>query len=143
VRDTMSDLRTDVSDQIGAADVLRGFLDRVSERSSLDVHLEAYGAGRLPLVQEREMWRIALEAVTNVEKHSGARQLSVRWDCDGSRALLEVSDDGHGFDVGRDGRADSFGILGMRERADAIGATLDIVSGPKGTTVRCRLLGLR
>lgn len=143
VRDTMSDLRTDVSDQAGTAEILGGFLDRVAARSTLTSHLESTGAGRLPLVQERELWRIAFEAITNVERHSGARNLTVRWECDGSQALLEVSDDGHGFDVGRDGRADSYGILGMRERADAIGATLEIASSPKGTTVRCRLRGLR
>ena len=142
VRDTMSDLRTDVSDAVGASKVLRGFLDRVAERSALEVQLDVVGSGRLPLLQEREIWRIAMEAITNVERHSGARRLSVRWECDGSQAFLSVSDDGHGFNIDRDGRADSYGILGMRERADAIGATLDISSGAKGTTVRCRLLEL-
>ncbi|MDQ6909391.1 MAG: histidine kinase [Actinomycetota bacterium] len=143
VRDTMSDLRADVSDQAGPAEVLSGYLDRVASRSALDVHLESEGTGRLPLVQERELWRIALEAVTNAERHSGARRLNVRWECDGAEALVEVIDDGHGFDVGRDGRADSYGIVGMRERADAIGATFDISSGPNGTTVRCRSMELR
>jgi signal transduction histidine kinase len=143
VRDTMSDLRTDVSDQAGTAEVLRSFLERVAARSTLETQMKSEGTGRLPLVQERELWRIALEAITNAERHSGARRLTVRWECDGSRALLEVSDDGHGFDIGHDGRADSYGILGMRERADAIGATLDIASSAKGTTVRCRLKGLR
>lgn len=143
VRDTLSDLRTDVSDERGVAEVLEAFVARVRERSALDVEMESDASRRLPLLQERELWRIALEAIVNAERHSGAERLWVRWECDGSRALLEVVDDGHGFHVGQDGRADSYGILGMRERADAIGARLEILSGPNGTTVRCRLRGLR
>ena len=94
---------------------------------------------RLPLLQERELWRIAQEAVTNVEHHAKGSSLAVRWRYDGVEAVLEVVDDGKGFSVGRDGRTDSFGITGMRERADAIGATLEVLSGRGGTTVRCRL----
>jgi signal transduction histidine kinase len=142
VRDTLSDLRTEVSDQRGVGEILGGFVERVRARSDMEVQLDADGTGRLPVVQERELWRIALEAITNAERHSGGSRISVRWRCDGSHggALLVVADDGHGFDVGRDGRLDSYGILGMRERADAIGATLDIKSGLKGTVVRCRLM---
>ena len=48
--------------------------------------------------------------------------------------------DGRGFPSGQSGRMDSYGIIGMRERADAVGARLDIDSVPgQGTTVRCRL----
>ena len=55
-------------------------------------------------------------------------------------ALLVVSDDGHGFPIGKAGRLDSYGMLGMRERADAIGAVLEFESAQgRGTTVRCRL----
>jgi signal transduction histidine kinase len=86
------------------------------------------------------MWRVAQEAISNVERHARASHLSVRWRCDGSNALLVVTDDGQGFPVGKAGRVDSYGMLGMRERADAIGAVLEFESEPgRGTTVRCRL----
>ncbi len=53
-----------------------------------------------------------------------------------------MADDGIGFPVGTAGRLDSYGILGMRERAASIGATLTIDSRPgKGTRVRCALTG--
>jgi signal transduction histidine kinase len=92
----------------------------------------------LPL--ERELWRIAQEAVTNVERHARARQLIVRWEQAHDVAILEITDDGVGFPLGGAGRMDSYGLLGMRERADAMGAALEIVSRPgQGTTVRCRL----
>ena len=139
VRAALSDLRTDVSDQRGLVETLDFFLECVRARSGLDVSFVHEEESRLPLVQERELWRIAHEAVTNVEHHARAGALGVSWRYDGREATLEVADDGAGFSVGRDGRTDSFGITGMRERADAIGATLDITSGREGTTVRCHL----
>ncbi len=139
VRATLSDLRTHVSDDQGLAETLELFLDRVRERSSLAVKLTRRETGRLPLLQERELWQIAHEAVVNVEHHARASRLIVRWDCDGRQALLEVSDNGQGFVPGLQGRDDSYGLTGMRERADAIGAELEIISGPGGTTVRCQV----
>jgi signal transduction histidine kinase len=86
------------------------------------------------------LWRIAQEAITNVERHAGATSVSVQWTCDEERALLVVADDGRGFPPGKAGRMDSYGIIGMRERADAIGALLEFESAEqRGTTVRCRL----
>ena len=86
------------------------------------------------------MWRIAQEAISNVERHARASHLSVQWRCDGSTALLVVADDGQGFPIGRAGRIDSYGMVGMRERADAIRAVMEFESQPgRGTTVRCRL----
>lgn len=139
VRATLSDLRTDVSDHHGLVETLESFLERVGSRAHLSVSFTHDEQRRLPLLQERELWRIAQEAVANVEHHARARSLSVSWRCDGRRATLEVVDDGEGFSVGRDGRTDSFGITGMRERAEAIGATLEIVSRPGQTAVRCRI----
>lgn len=142
VRDTLYDLRTDVTDAQSLTTILEGFLDRVRERSGLQVGLRAQETGRLPILQEREMWRIAQEAVTNVERHAQATHLTITWRCDGQRATLEVADDGIGFPPGSAGRLDSYGIIGMRERAASIGATLDVWSRPgRGTRVRCVVAG--
>ncbi|MBX3283973.1 MAG: GAF domain-containing sensor histidine kinase [Acidimicrobiales bacterium] len=143
VRDTLYDLRTDVTDSQDVGAILQGFLDRVRTRSDLEVKLVATSTGRLPLLQERELWRIAQEAITNVERHAQAHKVTVTWRCDGRHALLLVVDDGVGFPEGRAGRLDSYGILGMRERAASIGASLDVtgVSGV-GTTVRCEITTL-
>ncbi len=135
VRDTLYDLRTDVTDRQDMTATLQGFLDRVAARSKLEARLEARVGGRLPLLQERELWRIAQEAVTNVERHARASKVVVTWQCDDGRGLLLVVDDGVGFPDGRAGRLDSYGILGMRERAASIGATLEISAGPRGGTV--------
>lgn len=142
VRDTLYDLRTDVSDDSDLPTTMEVFLKRVQDRSGLEARLISRATGRLPLLQEREFWRVAQEAVMNVERHAKASSVVVAWRCDGRQALLEVIDDGKGFPKGRAGRLDSYGIMGMRERAASIGATLDINGAEgRGTIVRCRLTG--
>jgi signal transduction histidine kinase len=141
VRDTLYDLRTDVSDAHDIADTLEAYVARIHERSSLRVELYCDRDARLPLLQEREMWRIAQEALTNVERHSQATSARVLWRCNGDSAALEVTDNGVGFPDGKAGRLDSYGIMGMRERASSIGASLEVTSKPdEGTRVRCSLL---
>lgn len=140
VRDTLCDLRTDVTDSRGLVDTLEEFLDRVRARADIEVSFTYESSGRLPLVQERELWRLAHEAVTNVEHHALARHLRVRWECDGSRGRLTVADDGRGFRPADAAGTGSYGIQGMRERANAIGARLEIDSEPfVGTVIDCRL----
>ncbi|MCP4085145.1 MAG: GAF domain-containing sensor histidine kinase [Actinomycetia bacterium] len=141
VRDTLYDLRTDVSDAKTIVATLDEYVERVRQRSRLEITLRVdQGEERLPILQEREMWRIAQEALTNVERHAEATKVRILWRSNGKAAALEVADNGKGFPPGRAGRLDSYGILGMRERASSIGATLDIISAPgEGTRVRCYL----
>ncbi|MEY2457167.1 MAG: hypothetical protein QOK06_2261 [Acidimicrobiaceae bacterium] len=142
VRDTLYDLRTDVSEEQDIVAVLDLYLDRVRDRSGLEIVLRSKAAGRLPLVQERELFRIIQEALANVEKHARAALVTITWTCDGRAALLEIADDGTGFPIDRASRLDAYGIVGMRERAASIGATLEVESvAGGGTRVRC-LLGL-
>lgn len=140
VRDTLCDLRTEVTDRRGLVETLEEFLERVRARADFEVSFWHETSGRLPLVQERELWRVAHEAVTNAERHARARHLRVRWECDGRHGRLTVADDGQGF-ASRDAlRAGSYGLVGMKERASAIGARLEIESEPYvGTVVECRL----
>jgi len=140
LRDALVDLRSDVSESLGVDDVLRSFLERVKRRNRLDVTLTADAESRLPLTVEREFWRVAQEAVMNAERHAHASNVSVLWLCNTEGALLEVSDNGVGMSAGKAAGASSYGLLGMRERADSVGAQLDITSGPdRGTVVRMRM----
>jgi signal transduction histidine kinase len=138
VRDTLYDLRTDVSETQDILAALRQAGGRLEARAGIRVSVDGEPVGRLPLPQEREMFRIAQEAMVNVERHAEASSISIMWWSDGNAAILEVDDDGTGFPAGQAGRADSYGIVGMRERAASIGATLEIESRPeRGTRVRC------
>lgn len=142
VRDTLYDLRTDVSDDRTVGEVLEEFARRVTDRSGIDVVIRIDESSRLPRLQERELWRITQEAIVNAERHSEASRIDVFWFSNGVEALTEVRDDGVGMPDGRVGRLDSYGMLGMRERASSIGATLSIDSAPRrGVTVRAALSG--
>lgn len=138
VRDTLYDLRTDVSDDQSLASILDQYAARVAERTGIEFQIDADADRRLPILQEREMWRITQEAVTNIERHARAARVRITWRCDGDRAAIRITDDGVGFEMGRAGRLDSYGMLGMRERASSIGATLDVHSIPgQGTSITC------
>jgi signal transduction histidine kinase len=140
VRDTLYDLRTDVTEELGMAEVLAAFAERVRERSGLDIEVHC-DRDRLPILQEREMWRIAQEALTNVERHANATRVVIKWQCNGRTAHLDIGDDGRGFPIGQAGRMDSYGLLGMKERASSIGALFEITSTfDQGTRVRCHLI---
>jgi ligand-binding sensor domain-containing protein/signal transduction histidine kinase len=110
---------------------------------SLVANFELFGAYRaLPAATERELLRVAQEAMHNVRKHAGAKQLLVRLEYGAGQIALEVRDDGRGgVDPEAGAEAGHFGITGMRERAAAIRGTLEITSEPgMGTTVRLRAL---
>jgi signal transduction histidine kinase len=139
VRETLHDLHTDVSEETSLVAVLERFLERVEGRTGTAITFTHEAPARLPLRQEREMWRIAQEAITNAERHADARHIHVRWNCNARGALLEVTDDGKGVPPGGPA-GEGYGLLGMRERAEAIGATFEVGPGEgAGTVVRCRL----
>ena len=134
------DLRCDVTDSQDVEGVLRSFLERVNKRNRVEVTLVAEAEGRMSLPVEREVWRVAREAVMNAERHARASHVSILWLCNGDGALLEVADDGVGLPAGKTSGTSGYGLVGMRERADSIGAQLEITSGPgKGTLVRMRV----
>lgn len=114
----------------------RAALQRFQERTGIAVVFTARVRGRrIPFRTEQELWKIAQEALTNVERHADARRVWVTWMIAGRGAWLEVRDDGAGFDAASAGRG-RFGLAGMRERADAVGARLTVESDPgSGTRV--------
>ena len=136
VREALYDLRTDVSDAQDLVATLTMFCERVRNRSPLDVTFNADATYRLPLLQEREFWQISREAITNVERHARADALVVSWKCRPTIVELVIADNGQGFVKGS-GRPDSYGLVGMRERAASVNAVLDISSDlGVGTTIR-------
>ncbi len=140
IRTKLSDLRLEPMGEGGLPRALSGLLSRAQERSGIATSLTARHDHALPPMVEREVVLIAQEAITNAERHSRAKRISVRWTSSPEGAELEVTDDGVGTSATAPLRRDAYGILGMRERADAIGASLAIASPPgHGTRVRLRL----
>jgi two-component system sensor histidine kinase UhpB len=123
-------LRPEALDDLGLPSALRVLGERVAEHSELevDVHVQP-GLPDFGGDAELVLYRVAQEALTNVARHAGARRAQVKLELSGGRPLLEVDDDGHGFDG--DG-AEGGGVRGMRERAVLIGATLRLGPSPLG-----------
>ncbi len=91
-------------------------------------------------VRATETYRILQEALTNVGRHSGASLLEVDLRREGGALVLEVRDNGKGISVSEVTGSRALGLLGMRERAELMGANLSIRGTPNaGTTVRLEL----
>lgn len=127
---------------LGLIVALRELARSVADRSglALDLHLPD-ALDELPAEHEQALYRIAEEALSNVVRHAAASRVTLDLSTvPGVR--LTIADDGCGFDATQDGAADRYGLRGMRERAELIGARLDVSSDPgNGTTIRLFLRG--
>ena len=86
------------------------------------------------------LFRILQEALTNVARHAGAKNVRIGLTLEGPSAVLTVADDGRGIAPGMLSRQTSLGLMGMRERALAFGGTLELsAEGGPGTTVVVRV----
>ena len=103
---------------------------------AIQVHTEGEPR-RLPGLTEHELLRIAQEATTNAVKHGQAQHIEIALAFAPEEVRLRVTDDGHGFDVEREGtKTGHFGLIGIRERVQMLGGTLRIESAPgTGTAV--------
>jgi signal transduction histidine kinase len=86
------------------------------------------------------VWRVAQEAVRNALRHSGAQNLTVTVDGKADGVVLEVTDDGQGFDTGRRPAGDHFGLRGLSSLIAEAGGDLIVRSSPgAGTTIRLQV----
>lgn len=128
-------LRPPVLDDLGLVPALEWLLADLRRRSETRTRLEVEGErARLEPEPELAIFRIAQEALHNVERHARARNVVVRLSHQPRRVWLEIRDDGRGFEA-RDVRTGSLGLTGMHERARLIGATLDVSSRAGSTRV--------
>jgi PAS domain S-box-containing protein len=130
-------LRPAILDDLGLPAAIHWQAREFSQRTgvSTDVRVPS-DAGSLAPAVALTLFRILQEALTNVARHAAARHVTIGLELGEAAAVLTIVDDGRGIepDVGK--RATSLGLLGMRERALAIGGTLTLAGAPgRGTTV--------
>jgi signal transduction histidine kinase len=133
------ELRPTILDDLGLVPALEFLAEGVSKRTNQTISIHASLKDRLPTTVEIALYRIVQEALTNVAKHSRARNVHIQVDRPSGHVRCLIRDDGTGFDVPAvlARRGDSgLGLLGMQERLNAMGGTLHIQSSPgKGTSL--------
>ncbi|MEO8424078.1 MAG: histidine kinase, partial [Actinomycetota bacterium] len=114
-------------------------LEAQARKAALPVSVTPDGVGRYPPEIESALYFCCLEALQNVAKYAHATHADVRLSASGDELAFEVVDDGDGFDPASTRRGS--GLLGMADRLEAVGGTLEVRSQPgMGTTVTGRVL---
>ena len=136
-------LRPKSLERDGLAATVRDHVDALRRTHTIDMRVETDGDGdlRLTLEQEHALLRIAQEAIHNVVKHAPGAPARVRLQRSGSEVVLSVSDSGPGFDPAAHSRTEStLGMTTMRQRADELGAAIEVSSTPgNGSVVTVRV----
>jgi signal transduction histidine kinase len=136
LRAICGDLRLPLLDDLGVGPALDWLVERVEGVAGTDIRLERSDDVRPPRDVELAFFRVAQEAVANAARH-GRPPIVVRYHATEAGAVLTVDDAGPGIDAGASeeaARAGRFGLLNMRQRAEQIGAILDIRPWPGGGT---------
>jgi two-component system sensor histidine kinase DegS len=138
VRAFISQLRPPLLDELGLDGAIMDTVERIRALTGLIVTTELSGpTDVLSEGAQTVALRVAQEALQNVRKHASATTVTVTTALEAGVWVLEVADDGRGFDVGSvaaRGRR-NFGLQFMRERAELVGARFDVRSQPDGGTV--------
>lgn len=140
VRNIAMLLRPSMLDDLGLTPAIAWLVKEVSRTSGIDITSEVdHSVDSLPDAQRTCIFRVVQEALTNVTRHSGARNVDIRLRASGSWVTGIIMDDGHGFSTTSNKRK-GIGLLGMEERVRELNGTVRITTAPgRGTSVEFRL----
>jgi signal transduction histidine kinase len=135
-REAIYALRAGPVESVGLSTALRDRVEALQARTGVAAELRVLGQARDLTAQEADvLFRVADEALTNVERHANAGRVIVRLDYASDETDLTVYDNGQGFEMGSVG-PDAFGLIGMKERAASVGAQFAAKSLPgEGTEI--------
>jgi len=133
----ISELRPGILDELGLEAAVEWYVADFEKRTGISCRLASTMAGTaLSPDQATALFRILQEALTNVARHAGATAIDIRLAAEACRVILEISDNGGGIPEDKISDSRSIGLLGMRERAHALGGDLAIQpNATQGTTV--------
>lgn len=143
-RAAIQGLRESPAQAVGLAPALRQLVNEFGERTGLQTQVAFAASGpdpSLPPETSEALYRIAQEALTNIERHADATAVTLQVESTADALTMILSDDGVGFEPASasDGH---YGLVGIRERAKLIGADVTIKSAPEqGTRICVKLDG--
>jgi PAS domain S-box-containing protein len=137
-RRIMSGLRPELLEMNGFEGAAAFYLREFEERHQIKCDFNSDVSNiQISPQQSLVFFRILQESLNNIAKHAKATSVSVTFRSESDKIILEISDNGIGFDKQHSGRQDSYGLLGMKERAVLLKGDLEIVSEiGKGSSVR-------
>jgi signal transduction histidine kinase len=139
------ELRPTLLDTLGLPAAIHHLAEANFNSQGINASTEFRGMERrLPAESELALFRIIQEAMSNTLRHSGAKNATVKIECDADKCILHVEDDGKGFDVSEitsiDRRGRGAGLFGMKERVKLAGGICSIDSQPgKGTKITAKI----
>lgn len=141
MRRLIADLRPSTLDQLGLGAALEALGERTVSGAAIKVQIDLdldfeqeRSDSRLRGEVEDTVYRLVQEALNNAVHHGEAQRVAVEVSEEAGSLRVRISDDGKGFDP--EARTDGFGLIGMRERAELAGGTLELRSAPgAGTTI--------
>ncbi len=137
LRSLIFELRPSVLQRDGLVAAIMARLEAVEGRGELETEFNVEGESDLTLEAAEGLYRITQEALNNACKHARAQRIAVHLRQEPSRVVLEIVDDGIGFDPAGAREHGGLGLYGMEERAARLGGQLTICSAPgQGTRVR-------
>jgi len=140
VRLFVYELRPHALSDDGLITTVRNRLKAVEERVGIVTRLDCHGIDRLPEQTEKSLHGIIHEALNNILKHAGASLISISLRRQAGRLLVDIRDDGSGFDPGTARRKGGLGLAGMEEWAGELGATFTLKSeSGRGTHIHVDL----
>lgn len=142
VRRISRDLRPGVLDDLGLGPALQALTEEFSTRTGIKCELETVVfRNRLDPDAKIALYRIAQEALTNVERHSGATEVTIHLFGHQNGATLQISDNGCGIPAVKDTKSTigGLGLRNMQERIDQLNGTLRIQSQKDGTMIEARV----
>lgn len=134
LRKVSRELRPTELDNLGLVPALEFLAENVTRRTGLRVYVDGEAGVRLPAAVETALYRIVQEAVNNAVKHAHAHSVRIELKRTPSKVACSVRDDGSGFDTRLE--TDGLGLIGIRERLNALGGSMHLVSeSRRGTTL--------
>jgi two-component system, NarL family, sensor kinase len=143
VRSLSHELRPRMLDDLGLTAALTSLGEHFTERTEIEVSVETTTKDVVSPEANTALYRVAQEALTNIERHSGASRVTIRiWSTSG-RLRMSIADNGKGFEQGRKGEkpasSGGLGLRNMQERMAHFRGLLLIKSGDGGTTLTALL----
>jgi signal transduction histidine kinase len=143
IRTTSYLLHPPLLDEAGFTSAAQWYVDGFGKRSGIRVRLDfATRRERLPITIETALFRVLQESLTNVHRHSGALEVSIRFQYEAANVALEIRDYGHGIPMElltrlREASSETgVGLAGIRERLNELNGKLEIESDTHGTILR-------